>query len=82
MNLKEILITSLNALFRWRKTKLIEALVQLRDKYIQLQSKVKELEQENVQLRDQLEQDKIEATNKNVNKPSSKQAEWEKEGPI
>lgn len=74
MNLKEILISSFNAFFRWRKAKLIKALVELRDQYIQL-------EQENDQLRKRLEQEKVKATNKEVNKPSSKQSEWEKGGP-
>ena len=74
MNLTEILISSFNAFFRWRKAKLVRALVELRDKYIQL-------EQENDRLRKHLEQEKVKATNKEVNKPSSKQSEWEKGGP-
>lgn len=43
-----------------------------------MQAKVSELEQENAQLNEQLEQEKIRATNKEINKPSSKWAEWEK----
>ena len=72
MNLKEILITGFNTFFRWRKARLIKALFELRDKYIQL-------EQENAQLRLRLEQDKIKTTNQEANKPSSKKAEWEKD---
>ena len=57
---------------------LIKAFVELRDKYIHLQTRVDQLEIENTQLKDQIEKDKIKDTNKQVNKPSSKQAEWEK----
>ena len=80
MNLKDIFITSFNTFFKWRKAKLIKALVELRDKYLQSQTRVNQLEKENTQLKDRLEKDKIKATNKEVNKPSSKQAEWEKGG--
>lgn len=79
MNLKEILITNFNMFFRWRKLKLVKSLVKLRDDYLQLQARVNQLEQENTQLKGQLEREKIQATNKEVNKPSSKQAEWEKD---
>ena len=64
--------------FRWRKAKLVKALVDLRDKYIQLHSKVKHLEQENARLSEQIEHEKIKDTNRKANKPSSKEAEWEK----
>ena len=80
MNLKDIFITNFNTFFKWRKAKLVKALIALRDKYLQLQSSVNQLEKENTQLKEQLEKDKIKATNKEVNKPSSKQAEWEKGG--
>ncbi len=80
VNLKEIFITSFNTFFKWRKAKLIKALVELRDKYIQSQSRIKQLEKEITQFKEKLEQDKIKATNKLANKPSSKQAEWEKDG--
>lgn len=78
MDLKETLITKFNTFFKWRKAKLVEALTQLREKYFQLHDKVNKLEHENLLLKQQLEQDKIKATNKQVNKPSSKKAEWEK----
>ena len=81
MNLKEILFTKFNIYFRWRKAKLIAALGELREKYLQLQSKNKQLEQENARLNDLIEQDKIKGTNKEVNKPSSKKPEWEKDPP-
>lgn len=74
MDLKEILITGFNTFFRWRKTKLVKALVELREKYIKLV-------QENAALRQRLEQEKVKATNQEVNKPSSKKVEWEKDDP-
>ena len=81
MDLKEILVTRFNIYFRWRKAKLIEALRELREKYLQLDSKNKQLEQENAQLKEQIEREKIKGTNKEVNKPSSKKPEWEKDPP-
>jgi transposase len=81
MNLREILITDFTAFFRWRKATLVKSLVELRDEYIKLEEKVSQLEQENGQLRRQLEQDRVKATNREVNKPSSKKGEWEKEDP-
>lgn len=78
MSLKEILGTSFNIFFRWQKAKLIEVIVHLREKYLLLQDKVNQLEQENARLKEQIEQERIKATNKEVNKPSSKQAEWDK----
>jgi transposase len=66
-------------LFKWRKAKLVKALIELRDKYIRSQTRVNQLEKENTQLKEKLEKEKIKATNKQVNKPSSKQPEWEKD---
>ena len=66
--------------FKWRKAKLVKTLIELRDKYLQSQNRVNQLEKENTLLKKQLEEDKIKTTNKEVNKPSSKQAEWEKGG--
>ena len=81
MSLKEILIARFNSFFRWRKAKLVEALVTLRDKYLRLQARVNELEKEISELKQTREQEKIKDTNKQVNKPSSKEAEWEKGTP-
>ena len=78
MNLKEILTISFNMLFKWSKAKLSKALIELRDEYIRSQNRVNQLEKEITQLREKLEQGNIKDTNKQVNKPSSKQAEWEK----
>jgi transposase len=74
VNFKELLITSFNTLFRWRKARLVKALVELREQYIKLA-------QENDMLQQRLEQEKVKATNKEVNKPSSKKGEWEKDNP-
>ena len=79
MNLREIFTTNFNIFFKWWKAKLVEALIELRDKYLQAQTRVNQLEKENTQLKEEIEQGKIKATNKQVNKPSSKQAEWEKD---
>jgi len=65
-------------LFKWRKATLIRALIELRDQYLQSQARVKQLEKEIAQFKDKVEHEKIKDTNKQVNKPSSKQAEWEK----
>jgi cell division septum initiation protein DivIVA len=64
--------------FKWRKAKLIKALIELRDKYLQSQARVKQLEKQIAELKKKVEHEKIKDTNQQVNKPSSKQAEWEK----
>jgi transposase len=78
VNLREIFTASFNMLFKWRKAKLVNALIELRDKYLQSQTRVNQLEKEITEFKEKFEQEKIKATNKQVNKPSSKQAEWEK----
>ena len=67
------------SLLKWPKRRLIKALESLRTSYTELETQVNKLKQENAKLKQQLEQDKIKDTNKQVNKPSSKQAEWEKD---
>jgi transposase len=79
MNIKTLLTTTYQILSGWRKANLVAAFVKLRDKYLRLKDRIHQLEQENAQLKEQLEREKIKATNKLVNKPSSKQAEWEKD---
>jgi transposase len=78
MSIKDILIATYLTLLKWPKRRLIKALESLRTSYTELESQVDKLKQENAKLKQQLEQDKIKDTNKQVNKPSSKQAEWEK----
>ena len=82
MNIKTILTTTFQILSAERKVNLVAAVLKLRDKYLQLQNRVRQLELENTQLKEQLEREKIKATNKLANKPSSKQAEWEKDSPV
>ena len=72
MNLREIFTTSFDMLFKWQKAKLVKALIELRDKYLQSQTRVNQLEKEITELKEKFEQEKIKATNKQVNKPSSK----------
>ena len=79
MNIKTLLTRTYQILSGWRKANLIAAFIKLRDECLQLKDRILQLEQENTQLKEQLEREKITATNKQVNKPSSKQAEWEKD---
>jgi transposase len=76
--LKEILTITFSALFKWPKTHLVKTIIALRERYLEQEAQIKHLREENARLEEQLEQEKIKATNKEVNKPSSKQAEWEK----
>ena len=80
MSIKDILKATYLKLLNWPKRKLIKALESLRTSYTELESQVAKLKEENAKLKQQLEQEKIKETNKQVNKPSSKQAEWEKGG--
>jgi len=79
MSIKSILIATYLTLSKWPKRRLIQALERLRTRYTELEAQANKLKEENAKLRQQLEQQKIQATNKQVNKPSSKQAEWEKD---
>jgi hypothetical protein len=78
MNIKTLLSTTYQTLTGWRKANLIKAVLELRDKYLQAKNRADQLEKENTELKKQLEQEKVKATNQQVNKPSSKKAEWEK----
>ncbi len=81
MSIKSILIATYLTLSKWPKRRLLQALESLKTRYTQLEAQVNKLKEENAKLRQQLEQQKIQATNKQVNKPSSKKAEWEKDSP-
>ncbi len=80
MNLKEILNTGFEAFLKLPRVDLVQALIELRDKYLQSQTMVNQLEQEVSQLKKRLDKEKIKATNEQANKPSSKQPEWKKDG--
>ena len=80
MNIKDILSATYTALSRLSKNGLLRAIQSLREKYIKLEEKNNELEAENEKLKAELKKKKIKSVNKNANKPSSKQPEWDKKG--
>ena len=80
MNVKDIISASYAVLSKLSKNRLLRALQSLREKYIKLEEKNNELEAENEKLKEELKKKKIKSVNKNANKPSSKQPEWDKKG--
>jgi len=80
MTIKYILSRTYAALAKSPKNRLLEALQSLREKYIKLEEKNNELRAENKKLKEELKKQKIKSVNKNANKPSSKQPEWDKKG--
>ena len=80
MTIKEVLSTSYIALSKLTKKKLLRALQSLREKYIELEKKINEVEAENAKLKEKVKSLKIKSVNKDANRPSSKQPEWEEKG--
>ncbi len=80
MSIKDILSTTYIALSRLSQNKLLRALQSLREKYIELEKIINELKAENAKLKEALISQKIKSVNRNANKPSSKQPEWEEKG--
>jgi transposase len=80
MTIKEILSTAYTALSKLSKNKLLRALQGLREQYIELEKNINELKAENAKLKEALISQKIKSVNRNANKPSSKQPEWEEKG--
>lgn len=80
MSIKDIIITKLQVLFNWPKRKLVEAIQILQERYKELEKENIILREEIVKLKEELTKKEIESVNKNANKPSSKQAEWEVKG--
>ena len=80
MTVKDILSTTYIALSKLSKNKLLSALQSLREKYIKLEKNINELKAENAKLKEALISQKIKSVNRNANKPSSKQPEWEEKG--
>ncbi|MCP4625361.1 MAG: hypothetical protein GY850_17845, partial [bacterium] len=80
MSIKDILLATYIALSKLFKNKLLKALQSLREKYVELEETITQLKAENAKLKEQLKSAKIKSVNKNANKPSSKQAEWEEKG--
>jgi len=77
MSVKTILLSAYQAIQKWPKKRLIKALEILKAKYLVLETENQRLETENTRLKKELEKQKIAEINKNTNKPSSKQPEWE-----
>ncbi|MEA3437914.1 MAG: IS66 family transposase [Thermodesulfobacteriota bacterium] len=80
MTIKDILSITYIALSKLSKDKLLRALQSLREKYIELEKIINELKAENAKLKEVLISQKIKSVNRNANKPSSKQPEWEEKG--
>ena len=80
MSINELLSATYIALSKLSKSRLLKALKSLRQKYIELEETVAQLKAENAKLKEQLKSEKIKSVNKNANKPSSKQGEWEEKG--
>jgi len=80
MNIRDILSATHKTLSKLSKNRLLRTLQSLRERYVELEDKVKRVEAENQKLKDQIKNGKIKSVNKNANKPSSKQAEWDKKG--
>jgi len=87
MSLKSLLASTLQYLTAFSKQRLLQAVLILREKYVELDgenqalaNKIKELEAENNQLKSEQIRQKVQTVNKAVNQPTSKQPEWETKG--
>lgn len=87
MSLKSILSFTFQYLTFFSKKRLLDALLHLRENYLQLDkdyqnllNKNKELEEENNRLKSEQLKKKIQRVNQTMNQPSSKQPEWELKG--
>jgi len=78
MTLQSILSATKKFFTTLTKSDLVELIVQLKKDFSRLDTRYKKLEQENAELKAQLQKQKIIEVNKQSNKPSSKKAEWEK----
>ncbi len=84
MRIKDIVLAGYSFFLGLTKKKLIEVILRLRDAYTKAQAQIKTLKEENAKLKDentqlneQLQQQKIKGVNNEANRPSSKKAEWE-----
>jgi transposase len=80
MNIKDILSATYSVFSKLSESSLVKAFQSLREKYIKLEKENNELKAENQRLINLLRKQKIEAINKDANKPSSKRPEWNKKG--
>jgi len=80
MNIQDILSATYTVLSKLSKNRLLRAIQSLREKYIKLEEENNEFKAEIEKLKEELKKNKIKSVNKNANKPSSKQPEWDKKG--
>ena len=80
MKISDIISAAYGILTKWSKSRLLRTIEILRDGYRELSEKCSELEAENEKLKEELKIQKIKAVNRDANKPSSKQPEWDKKG--
>ena len=80
MKISDIVSAAYAILTKWSKSRLLRTIEILRDGYRELSEKCSELEAENEKLKEELKIQKIKAVNRDANKPSSKQPEWDKKG--
>ena len=76
----KVIAQELDAIAKLSKNRLLKGLQSLREKYIKLEEKNNKLEAGVEKLKEELKKQKIKSVNKNANKPSSKQPEWDKKG--
>lgn len=80
MSIKAIIFSSVQVLLSCSKQKLIKAIQALLELYNELKKENIALKEEIAKLKEELTKKEIKLVNKNVNKPSSKQPEWEPKG--
>jgi len=80
LSIKDILQSKYQTLLKWPKWHLAESLEKLSKKYAELEKQIRQLKEENKKLKTELKAQKVKAINQEVNKPSSKQPEWDKNG--
>ncbi len=80
MSLRSIISTTISFFSGLTKKKLIDIIDQLRKEYVALCEENERLKLENERLKSAQKEEKIKQVNKQSNKPSSKQAEWEMKG--
>jgi len=80
MKITDIISATYAILTKWSRSRLLRTIEILRDGYRELSEKCSDLEAENEKLKEELRKQKIKAVNRDANKPSSKQPEWDKKG--
>jgi hypothetical protein len=80
MHTKAILSLTFIMLSRLSGSKLLRVAQRLQEKCLELLRRIDRLEAEIGQLQEELKKQKVKSVNEGANKPSSKQAEWDKKG--